>query len=126
MDRVDATMNSINEQRELANEISEAISNPLNSGFDLDEVRASSSVSLSMFVLCVNGGCANALPDTQDALKAELEELEQDTLNERLMNADHVPVHAPAAGASRVETRHPTEEEAESEELKELQAALAM
>jgi charged multivesicular body protein 4 len=69
---------------------------------------------------------ANALPDTQDALKAELEELEQEGLNERLMNADHAPVHAPAAGASRVETRHPTEAEAEDEELKELQAALAM
>ena len=37
-DRVDATMAAITEQRELANEISEAISNPMNSGIDLDEV----------------------------------------------------------------------------------------
>jgi charged multivesicular body protein 4A/B len=39
MDKVDATMNSINEQREIANEISELISNPMNAGIDLDEVR---------------------------------------------------------------------------------------
>lgn len=70
-------------------------------------------------------GAANS--GTQDELKAELEELEQDGLNERLMGADHAPVHAPAAaGASRVEVRHPTAEEAEDAELKELQAALAM
>ena len=30
-------MAAINEQREIANEISEAISNPLNAGIDLDE-----------------------------------------------------------------------------------------
>jgi charged multivesicular body protein 4 len=98
MDKVDATMNSINEQRDLANEISNLISDPINAGLNFDE----------------------------DELKLELEELEQDGLNERLMGADHAPVHAPAAGASRVETRHPTAEEAEDAELKELQAALAM
>lgn len=38
---------------------------------------------------------------SQDELKAELAELEQEDLNERLMGADHVPVHQPA-GASRV------------------------
>lgn len=31
-------MAAINEQREIANEISDAISNPLNAGIDLDEV----------------------------------------------------------------------------------------
>jgi len=67
MDKVDAEMAAIQEQRELANEIAEAISNPMNAGFDLDE----------------------------DELKAELEELEQDQLNERLSGADHVPVHLP-------------------------------
>jgi len=41
MDKVDATMNSINEQREIANEISEMISNPVNAGLELDEVRSS-------------------------------------------------------------------------------------
>jgi charged multivesicular body protein 4A/B len=39
MDKVDATMTAINEQREIANEISELISNPVNAGLDLDEVR---------------------------------------------------------------------------------------
>jgi hypothetical protein len=32
-------MNAINEQRDIANEISELISNPANSGVDVDEVR---------------------------------------------------------------------------------------
>jgi charged multivesicular body protein 4A/B len=62
----------------------------------------------------------------QDDLKAQLAELEQEDLNERLMNADHVPVHTPA-GTSRVDTRHQVAvEESEDAELKELQAALAM
>lgn len=38
IDKVDATMNKVNEQRELANDIAEAISNPMNSGIELDEV----------------------------------------------------------------------------------------
>jgi charged multivesicular body protein 4 len=37
MDKVDATMAAVNEQRELANEIAETISNPIGSG-DIDEV----------------------------------------------------------------------------------------
>ncbi|KAI0065884.1 Snf7-domain-containing protein [Artomyces pyxidatus] len=95
---VDNTMNAIIEQREIANEISEMISNPSVAGIDLDE----------------------------DELKAELAELEQEDLNERLMGADHVPVHTPA-GASRVESpRQSTTTEEEEAELKELQAALAM
>jgi hypothetical protein len=47
MDKVDATMNKVNEQRELANEIADAISNPMNSGVDLDEV----SVELLYLIL---------------------------------------------------------------------------
>ncbi|KAI0307245.1 vacuolar-sorting protein SNF7 [Multifurca ochricompacta] len=97
IDKVDATMNAINEQREIANEISDMISNPMNSGVDLDE----------------------------DDLKAELADLEQESLNERLMGADRVPAHTPAS-LNRVETRHNTAEEDEDAELKELQAALAM
>ncbi|KAI0321802.1 Snf7-domain-containing protein [Amylostereum chailletii] len=97
MDKVDATMNAINEQRELANEISEAISNPQYAGIEVDE----------------------------DDLKADLAELEQEDLNDRLMNADHVPIHTPAG--VRVEApRHRTAEEAEEEELRQLQAELAM
>lgn len=38
MDKVDATMAAIQEQTSLATEISDAISNPMNAGVDLDEV----------------------------------------------------------------------------------------
>lgn len=67
-------MDSIREQMEITNEISNAISNPLVSdGVDEDE------------------------------LKDELAELEQEELNDRLMGADHVPVHTPASpGKDRV------------------------
>ena len=39
IDKVDATMGKINEQREIADEIAEAISNPAGA-FTLDEVRS--------------------------------------------------------------------------------------
>jgi len=99
MNKVDATMDQINEQRELANEISEAISNPLNAGIDLDE----------------------------DELKDELAELEREELDERLMGAERAPVHSPSGVAKVAEPRHRNEEEDEEEaQLKELQASLAM
>ncbi|KAF8484847.1 vacuolar-sorting protein SNF7 [Russula ochroleuca] len=97
LDKVDATMSAVNEQRDIANEISETISSTANIGLEFDE----------------------------EELKAELGELEQEDLNERLLGADHVPVHTPA-GPSRVEVRHPTAEEHEDAELKALQASLAM
>lgn len=40
IDKVDATMDSIREQMDLTNEISDAISNPVGMGQDIDEVRA--------------------------------------------------------------------------------------
>ncbi|KAI0796840.1 Snf7-domain-containing protein [Abortiporus biennis] len=95
---VDSTMADIQEQMQLAQEVSEAISNPGYSNIELDE----------------------------DELKNELAELEQDELNERLMGAEHVPVHLPA-GPSRVEeTKSRVSEDDEEAQLKELQAALAM
>jgi charged multivesicular body protein 4 len=98
MDKVDATMSAVNEQRELANEVAEAISNPMGS-IDVDE----------------------------DELKEQLAELEQDELNERLAGADRAPIHIPAGSVSVEEPRHQTsDEEAQEAELKELQAALAM
>jgi len=92
MDKVDATMAAVNEQRELANEIAEAISNPVYGGADMDEVSLNCTRTVHPADFCLN----------QDALKEELAELEQDELNERLMGADHVPIHNPA-GTSRVE-----------------------
>ncbi|KAF8231882.1 Snf7-domain-containing protein [Tricholoma matsutake] len=97
MDKVDATMTTVNEQRELANEIAETISGPLYTP-EYDE----------------------------EELKAELEELEQDELNERLSGADHAPVHVPL-GTRVEEIRTPAAvEDDEEAQLRELQAALAM
>lgn len=99
MDKVDSTMNAVNEQRELANEIAETLANPIYAGVDVDE----------------------------DELKAELDELQQDELNNRLNEADHVPVHLPP-GSVRApeETTRTAVEDDEETQLKELQAALAM
>jgi len=98
--KVEATMDSINEQRELAEEISTLISNPMGA-VDVDE----------------------------DELKEELAELEREELDERLMGAERVPIHTPSGPAkvTAEPSRHQTEDEAEEErQLKELQAQLAM
>ncbi|KAH7930100.1 vacuolar-sorting protein SNF7 [Leucogyrophana mollusca] len=92
--KVDETMQRIQEQRDIANEIADAISGPLTS--ELDE----------------------------DDLKAELAELEQEQLDERLAGADHVPLHIPAGATTR--TPVAVMEDDEEAQLKELQAALAM
>jgi len=99
IDKVDATMNEIIGQREIANEISEAISNPLNAGIDLDE----------------------------EDLKNELAELEQDVLNERLAGAEHAPTTSLPTVISEEPSRVRTsEEEDEEAQLRALQASLAM
>ncbi|POV96261.1 hypothetical protein PSHT_15237 [Puccinia striiformis] len=101
IDKVDATMDSIREQMDLTNEISDAISNPVGMGQELDE----------------------------DEIKAELEELEQDELKSRLVGADSVPLHSPGQTERPVAARtvaQRQQEEDEDAELKELQAALAM
>lgn len=100
MDKVDATMAAVNEQRELANEIAETIATPLYTT-EIDD----------------------------DELKRELEDLEQDELNERINQADHVPVHLPPT-AKRVEeasrsTKTAVEDDEEAQ-LRALQAELAM
>jgi len=99
LEQVDNIMADLQERTQVANEVSEAISANTYTGVEIDD----------------------------DELKNELAELEQDELNERLMGADHVPVHQPA-GPSRVEdSRQPTAvEDDEEAQLKELQAALAM
>ncbi|KAH9938322.1 Snf7-domain-containing protein [Fomitopsis serialis] len=97
IDRVDTTMAEIQDQTQLANEVSEAISANTYSGIDIDE----------------------------DELKAELAGLEDEELDKRLMGADHVPVHQPG-GPSRVEERPTAVEDDEEAQLRELQAALAM
>ncbi|OSC98969.1 Snf7-domain-containing protein [Trametes coccinea BRFM310] len=96
IDKVDQTMAEIQEQTQLANEVSNAISSNVVD-VEIDE----------------------------DELKQELADLEQDELNDRLMGADHVPVHHPA-GPSRIEDKRQAVEDDEEAQLKELQAALAM
>lgn len=108
-------MNAVNEQIEHANEIAEALANPL-SGPPIDEVRW---MKRDMGVL--------VMIYLQDELKDELQRLQEDVLNERLAEADHAPVHLPP-GARVVEktTIVTQQEEDEDAELRELQAALAM
>jgi len=93
---VEAQMDAIREQGEIANEISDAIA-----------------------------GDVNVMDDEE--LKAELAELEQEELDERLMGAERVPIHSPASPVKAPATRQAAAAEDEEErQLKELQAALAM
>lgn len=91
-------MDNIREQMDLTNEISDVISNPVGMGNQIDE----------------------------DELADELEALEQEQLNERLVGADHVPVHTPASPQHEIPARRRVEEEDDEEELRKLQAELAM
>jgi len=96
---VDATMDSIREGMELTNEISDAISNPMNVGIENDE----------------------------EELKAQLAELEAEKLDEVLMGAERVPQHVPSGAAMVSESTKKHEQESEEDrELRELQASLAM
>ena len=105
-------------------------------------------ISLSFIAFILLGATVANHRDTcarpsQDELKQELAELEQEELDEKLM-ADHAPVHHPA-GPSRVEdsacpycvpltsrmlitttSERQAVEDDEEAQLKELQAALAM
>ncbi|WFD03712.1 ESCRT-III subunit protein snf7 [Malassezia obtusa] len=99
IDKVDNTMDSIREQMALSNEISEAISNPIGMGHELDE----------------------------DELRDELQELEQEELNERLVGAEAAPAHSlptPSAASSAPAPKRADADE--DEELRALQAELAM
>ncbi|EJT97491.1 Snf7-domain-containing protein [Dacryopinax primogenitus] len=99
IDKVDATMDSIREQMELTNEISDAIANPINMGVDIDE----------------------------DELKEQLAELEQEELDNKLMGAERAPVHAPSEPSRVAAAPQKTSEEDEEEaQLRALQAEMAM
>ncbi|KAJ7468517.1 hypothetical protein FB451DRAFT_1177308 [Mycena latifolia] len=107
--KVDEAMAAIAEQREVANKITELISNPTG---------------------------VETIPD--DELLTQLQELEDEALHERPAGADHVPVHMPegAAGVGESEQyeaihfcfRQPvavTEDDDEAA-LRQLQAGMAM
>ncbi|KAF5393780.1 hypothetical protein D9757_000072 [Collybiopsis confluens] len=74
VDQVDTTMNEVIAQREVAQEIAEIISNPMN-----------------------------ADPVDEDELLQELNDLEQEQLDERLRGAEHVPLHQPQLAAKEPE-----------------------
>jgi charged multivesicular body protein 4A/B len=84
-------MDSIREQMDLTNEISEAISNPVGMGQMVDEVSDDTTCSFGMKSIFEESA------NSQDELKAELEALEQEELDDRLRGADRVPVHTPAS-----------------------------
>ena len=105
IDKVDSTMDSIREQMDLTNEISDAISNPVHHD-----------------------------PIDEDELTSELEQLEQDELNNRLLGASNPPIHSPSPQATtsiqqpqqQQAPSNKVEEQDEDEELRQLQAQLAM
>ncbi|ORX89199.1 hypothetical protein K493DRAFT_331227 [Basidiobolus meristosporus CBS 931.73] len=96
IDKVDSTMDEIREQMDLANEISDAISQPVGFGYDMDE----------------------------DELNAELEELEQEELDSKLLGAEAPPVHMPSVPNQPLRSKI-QEEEDEDAELAELRASMA-
>ncbi|KAI9007229.1 Snf7-domain-containing protein [Gaertneriomyces semiglobifer] len=111
VNKVDATMDDIREQMDLANEISEAISQPVNFGVEYDE----------------------------DQLNEELELLEQEDLDARLLDtagvgaeldveaAPSVPSAAvPAIAQPPRPTRAQRVQSDEDKELEELRAAMAL
>ncbi|AXA51668.1 charged multivesicular body protein 4 [Malassezia restricta] len=98
IDRVDNTMDSIREEMALSNEISEAISNPVGMGHELDE----------------------------EELRNELQELEQDELQHQLVGAESAPAHHLATSSAAPRTSNHADTLDEDAELRALQAELAM
>ncbi|KAF9452503.1 Snf7-domain-containing protein [Macrolepiota fuliginosa MF-IS2] len=98
-DKVADMMDQVHDQTQIANEISTAIAtNPY------------------------------ADPQEDEDILAELGQLEEDVLNERLAGADHVPVHVPPGATKAPEARQPVAvaEDDEEAQLRELQAQLAL
>ena len=99
IDKVDNTMDSIREEMALTNEISEAISNPVGMGHELDE----------------------------DELRNELQELEQDELHNRLVGAEAAPAHHISTPTQLDATKNAHADSVDEDaELRVLQAELAM
>jgi charged multivesicular body protein 4 len=86
-------MAAINEQREVANEITELISNP--TGVD-------SLADVSLSIMRTSRHPADSA--IQEDLMKELEGLEEEALDDRLRGAENVPIHIPEG--ARVESKH--------------------
>ncbi|XP_070536266.1 charged multivesicular body protein 4c-like [Ptychodera flava] len=93
VDDVHDMMDDIQEQQELANEISDAISNPIGFGQEMDE----------------------------DELMAELEELEQEDLDEELLKIGPTPVDNLPSVPSEIPKAKAKEKE-EDDDMRELEA----
>ncbi|KAJ2720470.1 ESCRT-III subunit protein snf7 [Coemansia sp. Benny D115] len=107
IDKVDQTMDDIREQMDLANEVSEAISQPQMFGAEMDE----------------------------DELLNELEELEQEELDKQLLSAERAPVALPRIPSSAVRQQQgalpaaaaaAAVDEDEEDELAELRESMGM
>jgi len=96
-DKVDATMDEIQNQIQLSEEISDAISRPVGVAAEIDE----------------------------DELREELEAMEQEELDNKMLGAEAPPVHVPSNGEviSATKSQAETDEEAE---LRALQAEMAI
>ncbi|KAF9936823.1 ESCRT-III subunit protein snf7 [Modicella reniformis] len=94
INKVDQTMEEIREQMEFANEISDVISQPVPFGVEMDE----------------------------DDLAAELDELEQEELDRKLMETER-PTQI---GLPSVPDHEPEEEDEEEAELRQLRESMAM
>ncbi|KAL1934211.1 hypothetical protein VTP01DRAFT_6393 [Rhizomucor pusillus] len=97
VNKVDTTMDEIRDQMDIANEISEAISRP-GLGEELDE----------------------------DELLNELEELEQEELDAKMLNTPAPAVYTPDVPAHEPGPKRRVSEDDEEAELKALQASMAM
>ncbi|KAF9110780.1 hypothetical protein BGX27_005891 [Mortierella sp. AM989] len=92
--KVDQTMEEIRDQMEIAEEISNVISQPIGFGVDMDE----------------------------DELAAELDELEQEELDKKLMETERPP----QMGLPSVPNHEPEEEDEEEADLRELRESMAI
>jgi len=99
IDKVEDLMDEVREQQQIAEEISNVISNPIGFGQDVDD----------------------------DELMKELEEMEQEDLDRQLLDTEPVPAmpevpqHVPAAATASA-SRPAKQKEAEEDELAELAA----
>lgn len=94
VDKVHDLMDDVAEQQEIANEISEAISNPVGFGQDADE----------------------------DDLMAELEELEQEELDEKLLDVGPIVDKLPSVPSEPLPAAAKSKPQHDDDELKELEA----
>lgn len=100
VDKVHDLMDDIAEQQDVANEISEAISNPIGYSNDIDE----------------------------DELARELEDLEQETIDEQMLDVQtpgtalpESSVNLPSVPATSLPVQKPKQKVAEDDEMKELE-----